>query len=82
MVHNRRAIVARALPEGLEVAAEAFDVGAARTEDRQALFGAPGHVLAQVKRVRLAGQTAVTSQESREREFFFGAEQHLTHGER
>jgi hypothetical protein len=31
------------------VAAEAFDVGAARTEDRQMLFGAPGDVLAQVR---------------------------------
>jgi hypothetical protein len=68
--------------EGLEMTAEAFDVGAARTEDPQMRFGAPGHVLAQVERVGLAGQAAVAGQEPGQRELFLRAEQDLAHRER
>lgn len=67
---------------GLEVAAEAFDVGAARTEDRQMPFGAPGDVLAQVERVGLTGQAAVAGQEAGQRELFLRAEQHRAYCER
>jgi hypothetical protein len=51
--------------QGLEVAGEALDVGATGTEHRHLVFGAPGHVLAQIQRVGVAGQPAVTSQEPR-----------------
>jgi hypothetical protein len=44
----------------LEVAGEALDVGTTRPEHGHPVFGAPGDVLAQVKRVGVAGQAAVT----------------------
>jgi len=63
MVHSRLVTVARARPGGLEVPAEALDVGAARAEQPQAVVVAPGRELAQVQRVRLAGQAGVPGQE-------------------
>jgi hypothetical protein len=51
-------------PQGLEVAGELLDVGAARPEHRHPVFGAPGHVLAQVQRVDIAGEAAVAGQET------------------
>jgi hypothetical protein len=59
----------------LEVAGEALDVDASRPEHRQAAFGAPGDVLAQVQRVGVAGQAAVAGQEPRQRQLLVGAEQ-------
>ena len=76
MVQSRRLIVARARPSALEVATERLDVGAARTEQRDVAFGAPGDVLAEIQRVRVAGQAAITSQEPDQREFLLGTEQH------
>jgi hypothetical protein len=48
---------------GFQVAGEAFDVGAAHLEQAQVVLLAPGRVLAQVQRIRLAGQAGVTGQE-------------------
>ena len=61
--------------EGLEVAGKAFDVNTARPEHRQPVFGAPGHVLAQIQGVGVAGQAAVASQEPGQRQLLGGAEQ-------
>ena len=43
----------------LEVTGEALDVSAPRPEHRHPVFGAPGHVLAQIHGVGVAGQAAV-----------------------
>ena len=48
---------------GFQVAGEALDVGTARLEQAQVMLLAPARVLAQVQRVRLAGQAGVTGQE-------------------
>ena len=49
--------------EGLEVAAELFDVGPADTEQREVAFCAPGGELAQVEPVGLEREAAVAGQE-------------------
>jgi hypothetical protein len=59
------------------VAAEAFDVGSARTEDRDRAFCAPGGVLAQVEAVGHERQSAVAGQEPGQGEFLGGGEQLL-----
>jgi hypothetical protein len=41
------------------VTGEAFDVGATRPEHRHPVFGAAGHVLAQIQRVSVTGPAAV-----------------------
>ncbi len=46
---------------GFQVAGEAFDVGAAGLEQSQVVLLAPAGVLAQVQRVRLAGQAGITA---------------------
>ena len=48
---------------GLQVAGEAFDVGAAGLEQADVMLLAPAGELAQVQRVRLAGQAGVAGQE-------------------
>src|ERR1035441_6314670 len=53
---------------GFQVAGEAFDVGAAGTEQAQVMLLAPAGVLAQVQLISLAGQAAVSGQESGERQ--------------
>jgi hypothetical protein len=73
-VQSRRAIGGPGSAQGLEVAGEALDIGAARPEHRHPVFGAPGHVLAQIEHVGLAGEAAVTSQEPRQRQLLVGAE--------
>ena len=55
-------MVARAAA-GLQAAGEAFDVGAARLEQEHVMLLAPAGELAQVQRLRLAGQAGVTGQE-------------------
>ena len=50
-------------PVGFQVAGEAFDAGAADGEQAQRAGAAPGGELAQVQRVCLAGQAAVSGQE-------------------
>jgi hypothetical protein len=61
--------------QGLEVAGEALDVGAPRPEHRHPVFGAPGHVLAQIQCVGVTSQPAVASQEPRQRQLLVGTEQ-------
>jgi hypothetical protein len=61
--------------QGLEVAGEALDVGASRTEHREVMFGAPGDVLPQVEGVGIAGEAAVAGQETRQRQLLVRAEQ-------
>jgi hypothetical protein len=46
-------------PVGFQVPGEALDVGAADSEQRQRMIPAPGGELAQVQRVRFAGQPPV-----------------------
>jgi hypothetical protein len=60
---------------------EALDIGTARTEHRHLVFGAPGHVLAQIQREGVAGQAAVAGQEPRQRQLLVGAEQLVSCGE-
>src|SRR5260370_10205236 len=55
---------------GFQIAAKAFDVGAADGEQGQGAGAAPGGELTQVQRVRLAGQPAVPGQETSEGEAF------------
>jgi hypothetical protein len=52
------------------IAGEAFDVGAANREQRQRAVAAPSGELAQVQRIRLASQAAVSGQVTGEREPF------------
>jgi hypothetical protein len=52
----------------LQVAGEAFDVGAAGLEQAQVVLVAPAGVLAQVQIVGFAGQAAVAGQEAGQRE--------------
>jgi hypothetical protein len=47
---------------GLQVPGEAFDVSAAGLEQADVMLGAPAGELAQVQRVRLAGQAGVAGQ--------------------
>jgi hypothetical protein len=49
---------------GLQVAGEAFDAGAAGLEQTDVTQLAPAGVLAQVQRMRLAGQAGAAGQES------------------
>ena len=49
---------------GLEVPAEALDVGSARREQVSAVAGAPGQELAQVQGVGVSGEPAVSGQEA------------------
>ena len=67
---------------GLQVAGEAFDVGAADSEQGQGAGAAPGSELAQVECVRLAGQAAVSGQVPGEGEPFGAGEGGLDRGER
>ncbi len=67
---------------GFQVAGEAFDVGAAGGEQVQGAGAAPGGELAQVQRLRLACQPAVSSQEPGQREPFGIAEHRLDGDER
>ena len=60
MVQSRRVTVARARPLASSSRAKDLDVGAADGEQAQAAGTAPGGELAQVKRVRLAGQPSVS----------------------
>jgi len=64
------------------VPAESFNVGAARTEQPDPMFGTPGDVLTHIQRVRLPGQSRVTAQEADQSVFLFGAEQRSTNRER
>jgi hypothetical protein len=66
---------------GLEFSGEAFDVGAADCEQRQGAGPAPGGELAQVQRVGLSCQSAVSGQESGEGEPFGVGEGGLDRGE-
>jgi hypothetical protein len=66
----------------LKMAGEALDVGATCTEHRHPMLGAPGHVLAQIQCVGVAGQPAVAGQEPRQRQLLVGAEQLVSRGER
>jgi hypothetical protein len=50
---------------GFQIAGEALDVRAARAEQAELMLLAPGRVLPQVQFVSLAGQPAVTGEESR-----------------
>jgi hypothetical protein len=54
---NPRAIA----PALLQVAAEAFDVGSAYLEDADAVLPAPDGELAEVERIRLSGESAVSA---------------------
>ena len=56
------------------MATEAFDVGAPGTEQRDVMFCAPLHVLAEVQLVGLTGQAAVSGQEPGERALLLGCE--------
>ena len=67
---------------GLQVAGEAFDVGAADGEQGQGVGAAPGGELAQVKGVGLPGQAAVSGQVPGEGEPFGVGEGGLDRGER
>jgi len=66
---------------GLQVAGEAFDVGAADGEQGQGAGAAPGSELAQVERVGLAGRAAVSGQVPGEGEPFGVGEGGLDRGE-
>src|SRR6266700_1956483 len=66
---------------GLEFSGEAFDVGAADREQRQGAGAAPGGELAQVHRVGLSCQSAVSGQEPGEGEPFWVGEGGLDRGE-
>jgi hypothetical protein len=68
--------------QGLEVTGEALDVSAPRPEHCHPVFGAPGHVLAQIQRVGLAGQAAVAGQEPHQGELLVAAEQPVSRRER
>jgi hypothetical protein len=61
--------------QGLEVAGEALDVGAPRPEHHHPVFGAPGHVLAQIQCVGVTSQPAVASQEPSQRQLLVRTEQ-------
>ena len=66
---------------GFQVTGEALDVGAADGEQGQGAGAAPGGELAQVQRVGLAGQAAVSGQEPGEGEPFGVGEGRLDGGE-
>ena len=59
---------------GLQVPGEALDVSAAHLERAQVMLTAPAGELAEVQRVGLAGQPAVTGQEPGERQTFRAGE--------
>jgi hypothetical protein len=59
--------------------AKRFDVGAARTEQANLVLGAPGDVLTQIERVRLAGKSAVAGQEAGQRGLLLRAEQRVAY---
>src|SRR5262245_57297042 len=65
--------------ESLEMPAKRFDVGAARTEQANLVLGAPGDVLTQIKRVGLAGESAVAGQEADQRGLLLRAEQRVAY---
>jgi len=67
---------------GLQVAGEAFDVGAADGEQGQGAVASPGRELAQVKCVGVAGQAAVSGQVPGQGEPFGVSEGGLDRGER
>jgi hypothetical protein len=67
---------------GFEFSGEAFDVGAADSEQGQGSGPAPGGELAQVQRVGLSGQAAVSGQVPGEGEAFGIGEDGLDRGER
>ena len=71
-----------ARPPVFQVAREAFDVSAADGEQGQRAGAAPGSELAQVERVRLAGQAPVSGQEPGEGEPFRVSKGGLDRGER
>jgi hypothetical protein len=48
---------------GFQVAGKALDIGASGLEQAKVPLLAPGRVLAQVQRVRFAGQAGITGQE-------------------
>jgi len=52
---------------GFHVPAEAFDISRPRLERAQTVLLTPRHVLAQIQRIRVAGQTAVAGEEPRQR---------------
>jgi Protein of unknown function (DUF664) len=62
------------------VAAEALDVGAVRTEQRDRVFCAPRPVLAKVERVRIAVQPAVAGKEPAERDLLLCREHFIADG--
>jgi hypothetical protein len=82
MVHSRRVMVARARPRASSSRGEAFDVGAADGEQGKRPGAAPASELAQVQRVRFAGQAAAPGQEPGEGEPFGIGEGGLNRGER
>ena len=66
---------------GFHVPGETLDVRAARLEQAQVTLLAPGRVLAQVQRVRLAGQAGVTGQEPSQGKAFRLGEHRLDSGD-
>jgi hypothetical protein len=62
---------------GLHLAAEGLDVDPLGREQLQAMLDAPAGVLAQVQRVGVAGQAAVSGQETRQRLTLGDGEQRL-----
>src|SRR5580704_4225312 len=82
MVHSRRVTVARARPRASSSRGEAFDVGAADGEQGKRPGATPAGELAQVQRVRLAGQAAESGQVPGEGEPFWIGEGGLDRGER
>src|SRR5436190_18604656 len=67
---------------GFQLSGEAFDVGAADGEQGQGAGAAPDRELAQVERVGIAGQAAVSGQEPGECEAFGIGEGGLDRSER
>jgi hypothetical protein len=65
--------------ESLEMPAKRFDVGAARTEQANLVLGAPGDVLTQIERVRLADESAVAGQEADQRGLLLRTEQRVAY---
>jgi hypothetical protein len=68
-------------PSCFQAAGEAFDVGAADSEQAQGASAAPAGELAQIQRVRLAGQAAVAGQEPGKRTTLSIGEGGLDRGE-
>ena len=73
-------MVARARPR-LHVAGKALDVGAAGLEQAQVVLVAPRRILAQIQRVRLAGQAGIGGQETSQGQLFLASEHRFGDGD-